>query len=464
MTAPTVPRHGIITSPGHWVRKRLFNSGLNTVLTVVLVPLVAYLIWRGVTFVFVTARWEPVRNNLTLFMIGRFPRAEIWRVVAQVVIWSSAIGLAWGAAVAGAKARALRAGLPYKEDSAIAKARRNGAILAALALLLAMAQTWGPLILFGVSFVAALLLQRVAARTPAPQVPYVWAAVAVLAVGGFQIVSGFHGTGWLWIGIPIALAASRLLGRRDWRTHRIRRLASLSAVVGVLGVAYAVYAVVDSPGVGWERWEGLRLNLLAAPIALTLAFPIGMGLALARRSSFPALRMVATGYIELIRGVPLISLLLMGQFFIGFFLNTATPLSSLTRAFIVLTMFASAYIAEIIRGGLQSVPTGQIEAGQSVGLSPWKVTRFIVLPQALRNVIPPMVGQFISLTKDTTLLYIISIAEILYIRNIVHAQAEFRAFGIAETLVFVAFIFWSITFSMSRESQRIERRLGVGVR
>jgi general L-amino acid transport system permease protein len=174
--------------------------------------------------------------------------------------------------------------------------------------------------------------------------------------------------------------------------------------------------------------------------------------------------MIATGYIELIRGVPLISLLLMAHLFIGFFLDTSTPLSSLTRAFIALTLFTSAYIAEIIRGGLQSVPKGQIEAGQSIGLSAWKVTRLIVLPQALRNVIPSMVGQFIALTKDTTLLYIISIAEILYVRGIVHAQAEYRAFGIAETLVFVALIFWSITFSMSRESQRLERRLGVGVR
>jgi general L-amino acid transport system permease protein len=464
MTTDAAPRHGTITSPGEWLRKRLFNNVMNSILTVVLVPVVLYLLWRGATFVFVTARWEPVRNNLTLWMIGRYPRAELWRVIAQVVIWSGAIGLAWGAAVAGAKARALRAGLPYKEDTMLAKARRYGAVLAVVALLLAMSQTWGPLVVFSVSFTLAITLQRLTISTPAPQVGYLWAGVAVLAVAGFQIVSGFYGTGWLWIGLPLGLGAARFLGRREWSSPRIRQLFRLGAIVGALAITAAIYAAAGSPGVGWERWEGLRLTLLAAPISIVLAFPIGMGLALARRSSFPAFRMIATGYIELIRGVPLISLLLMAHLFIGFFLDTSTPLSSLTRAFIALTLFTSAYIAEIIRGGLQSVPKGQIEAGQSVGLSAWKVTRLIVLPQALRNVIPSMVGQFIALTKDTTLLYIISIAEILYVRGIVHAQAEYRAFGIAETLVFVALIFWSITFSMSRESQRLERRLGVGVR
>jgi general L-amino acid transport system permease protein len=160
----------------------------------------------------------------------------------------------------------------------------------------------------------------------------------------------------------------------------------------------------------------------------------------------------------------LISLLLMGQFFIGFFLATDDPLSNVTRATAAITMFSAAYIAEIVRGGLQSVDKGQTEAGQALGLPAAKITRLLVLPQALRNVIPAMVGQFISLFKDTTLLSIIGITEFLGIREIVHAQEDFRGFGIAETLVFVAFGFWAVSFTMSRESQRLERRLGVGVR
>jgi general L-amino acid transport system permease protein len=308
------------------------------------------------------------------------------------------------------------------------------------------------------------VLQYLGSRAPAEHVGYLWAGVAVLGVAGFQIVSGFYGNGWLWMGIPLAVAATRFARRFESSNTFRSRLARLAVAAVVLVIAYLAYQAIDHRGVPWHMWEGLRLNLLAAPIAVVLALPLGIALALARRSSFPALRIVSTGYIELIRGVPLISLLLMGAFFIGFFLNTTHALSSITRAVTVLTMFTAAYVAEIVRGGLQSIPKGQIEAGQSLGLTPLAVTRRIVLPQALRNVIPPMVGQFIALTKDTTLLYIIAVAELLYVRGLVHAQAEFRAFGHAETLVFVALIFWAITFSMSRESQRLERKLGVGER
>jgi general L-amino acid transport system permease protein len=154
----------------------------------------------------------------------------------------------------------------------------------------------------------------------------------------------------------------------------------------------------------------------------------------------------------------------MGQFFIGFFLDTDDPLSNITRATTAITMFSAAYIAEIVRGGLQSIGHGQTEAGQALGLSPAQITRLLVLPQALRNVIPAMVGQFISLFKDTSLLAIIGVINFLSVREIVHAQEAFRGVGIAETLVYVAFGFWAISFAMSRESQRLERRLGVGTR
>ena len=131
----------------------------------------------------------------------------------------------------------------------------------------------------------------------------------------------------------------------------------------------------------------------------------------------------------------------------------------MTRATTAFTLFSAAYIAEVVRGGLQSVEKGQTEAGQALGMSPGAITQLLVLPQALRNVIPAMVGQFISLFKDTSLLVIIGIADFLGVREIVHANAEFRGFGIAETLVFVAFGFWAVSFTMSRESQRLERRL-----
>ena len=183
-----------------------------------------------------------------------------------------------------------------------------------------------------------------------------------------------------------------------------------------------------------------------------------------RGASLPAVRWLCVGYIELFRGVPFIALLFIAKIFIDFFLNVDTPLSLTTRTIIVFTIFSSAYLAEVVRGGLQAVPRGQIEAGQAVGLQPPGVMRLIVLPQALRAVIPAMVGQFISLYKDSTLFAFISVVEFYRARELIHSQQEFSTTAIAETLVFVAFTYWAISYTMSKESQRLERHLGVGER
>ena len=169
-------------------------------------------------------------------------------------------------------------------------------------------------------------------------------------------------------------------------------------------------------------------------------------------------------YIEFFRGVPFIALLFVAKIFIDFFLNVDTPLSLTTRTIIVFTIFSSAYVAEVVRGGLQAVPKGQIEAGQAVGLQPPAVMRLIVLPQALRAVIPAMVGQFISLFKDSTLFAFISVVEFYRARELIHSQQEYSTVAIAETLVFAAFVYWAISYTMSKESQRLERHLGVGER
>jgi general L-amino acid transport system permease protein len=152
----------------------------------------------------------------------------------------------------------------------------------------------------------------------------------------------------------------------------------------------------------------------------------------------------------------------MGQYVALFFLPAGSSLSSISRAIAVFTLFTAAYVAEIVRGGLQSLPPGQTEAGQALGLTPPSVIRLIVLPQALRAVIPAMVGQFISLFKDTSLLSILAIFEFFNVRSLVHGQPDFRVVAHAETLVFVAVGYWAVAFAMSRESQRLEGRLRVG--
>jgi len=156
----------------------------------------------------------------------------------------------------------------------------------------------------------------------------------------------------------------------------------------------------------------------------------------------------------------------MGPFMLGIFLPAGSGTPSLeTRALVALVIFTSAYVAEIVRGGLQSVPLGQIEAAHALGLSTLKTTRLIVLPQALRAVIPALVGQFISLFKDTSLVAIIGLTDLLGVAQIITGQPDFVAQGLLfETLLFASFVYWVGSYSMSRESQRLERRLGVGER
>jgi general L-amino acid transport system permease protein len=162
----------------------------------------------------------------------------------------------------------------------------------------------------------------------------------------------------------------------------------------------------------------------------------------------------------------LITLLLMSIFALRLFLPDFVPLpGDVVRAIIAFVLFTAAYVAEIVRGGLQGVPRGQTEAAQALGMSPLRITRLIVLPQALRNVIPALVGQFISLFKDTSLVFVIGLLDLLSVAQTVNAQPNFRGQGLqAETLVFGSFIFWAFCYSMSRASQRLEERLGVGQR
>jgi general L-amino acid transport system permease protein len=189
-------------------------------------------------------------------------------------------------------------------------------------------------------------------------------------------------------------------------------------------------------------------------------------LALGRRSTLPAARWLSITYIEVIRGVPLITLLFMGFVMLTLFLPAGVSAPSLViRGIVVLTIFTAAYVAEIVRGGLQSVPNGQVEAAHALGMSPIQTTFNIVLPQALTAVIPALVGQFISLFKDTSLVAIVGLLELLGVAQAITQQPAFAGQGLLlETLLFASLIFWVGSFTMSRESQRLEKRLGVGER
>jgi len=394
--------------PREWARENLFGTGFDTFLTIVFGLVAAWLVYRLGRFVLVDARWEIIERNITNLMVSRFPRDELWRVWGALLVLAASLGLGAGT-TAAMRRREVEEGRANSPQRATAL-RRAGPALVLVSVLLWFAQ----------SLQATLLT----------------IAVGVVGIGAF------------------------MFGRRLSLQPRHAALVVLGGIV----LAFGVVTAFD--GVGWEDWGGFMLTVVLAVGGILLAFPFGVLLALGRRSTLPAVRVVCVAYIELFRGVPLIAVLFMGAFMIGFLLPPGVDRPSLvTRALIALVLFTAAYVAEIVRGGLQGVPAGQVEAAQALGLSPVRITTRIVLPQALRNVIPGLVGQFISLYKDTSLVAIIGLTELLNVSRNITAQPDFLAQGlIVETLLFASFVYWTGAYWMSRESQRLERRLGLGER
>lgn len=376
-----------------WLKKNLFSSWYNTLLTLVTLWLIYRLGGGLLSWVFFTANWGVIGRNLQVFMVGGYPAEQLWRVwtvVAMASLWS---GITWGA-----------------------WARMNR--MSAIGL--------------GVALLALQLL-------PISTSSRIWIAVSVLLIP----------TG--------VLIGARLLKVRTWLVLLWGPL-FVAALFVLSGVQWLGMPVVES-----SRWNGLMLTLLLAVTGIVACFPLGVLLALGRQSSLPAIRMVSVAYIEIIRGVPLVTVLFMGSLVIPLFLPDGMRIQDVVRAFIGITLFEAAYMAENIRGGLQSVARGQTEAAQALGLRGWQSVMLILLPQALRAVIPAMVGQFIALLKDTSLISIVGLAEFTFIAKSVlrHPDNVRHHF---EVYLFVAFVYWLLCYSLAVASRRLEKKLGVGDR
>ena len=396
--------------PMDWVRKNLFNNWYNSLLTL---ALAAFVIWALVALVrgLLSAEYEIIRANLRLFMIGEFPADQLWRPWAATYCWAVMFGVTGGSLAAGARDRADRGRSALRahhsspdRDSLLADPRIDRGHP-----LLHHDHHSDPARHRGPGRRARLLLPGTGLAPGCPEVD---------------------------------------LAHRRGADRRLIYL-----------------ALAGFGGVGWQGWGGLQLNLFLTFAGLLVAFPFGLLLAMGRRSSLPVIRTISVGYIELVRGVPLITVLIAGAFAIGFIIPRDIRPGFVTRMLIAIIAFEAAYIAEVVRGGLQAVPRGQVEAAQAVGLAPWKTMRLIVLPQALRATIPAMVGQFISLFKDTTLVAVLGITELLEATFVVNSQTAYLGKGLfVVTLSFAALIFWVGCYTMSRESRRLERKLGVGER
>ncbi|MCZ6509282.1 MAG: amino acid ABC transporter permease [Alphaproteobacteria bacterium] len=229
-------------------------------------------------------------------------------------------------------------------------------------------------------------------------------------------------------------------------------------------IAYPVIATILLVGglgltvVTTDKFGGFMLNLTVGLAGIVLSLPFGIILALGRQSRLPVIRILSIVFIESVRGVPLITLLFVSNIILPIFLPPDVALDSVVRVIVMVTAFASAYMAEVIRGGLQAIPNGQYEAAQAMGLSYWKSMRLIILPQALKISIPGIVNTFIGLFKDTTLVIIIGLFDILGIANAMVSNPDWLGLS-SETYVVVALFFFIVCFSMSRYSVHLERKL-----
>ena len=259
-------------------------------------------------------------------------------------------------------------------------------------------------------------------------------------------------------------------GRGIWFTHRYPRHSMAALAVDWLAALWIIPSVIAGLGAQGALqtspddllplsdkrvWGGLMITMQLTVLGIAASFPIGLALALGRRSRLAVVKYTCILYIELVRGVPLITILFLASLLVPLVDPNLAAIDQAVRAWVAFTMFSAAYLAENVRGGLQSIDRGQTEAAQAIGLSNWQTTIFILLPQALRAVIPALVGQFISLFKDTSLVFIVGLADILGVASRVVAQAEFLQKR-QETFLYVAILFFVFSYIMSYISRRIE--------
>lgn len=401
------------TGPLAWLRRNLFSSWASTVVTVVLGAALIVLVVLTLQWALTSARWGVITANLRLFLMWAYPIDEAWRVWLSLAVLSL---------ISGMSAAQSRTG-PMRTLAAWLAAGQG--LIAALAVGSAVESFvfeepgagTNELLVIAVALMinAAIVFAGIAAATRV-RVPGRALAVAWLAWLPLTLVLLHGGTG------PLGLVPTNL-------------------------------------------WGGLLLTFLLAIASIVLSFPLGVLLALGRRGDMIVVRWLSTIYIEVIRGVPLITILFMAAVLLPFFLPGGIRPDHVFRAIAGLTLFSSAYVAENVRGGLQAIPTGQVEAAHAIGLNSYQTNLHIVLPQALRAVIPANVGLFISLLKDTTLVAIAGtgLLEMLGIAQSVVAQPQWLG-QYLEVYLFVSAVFFVMCYTMSQASYRLEAAMGVGTR
>jgi general L-amino acid transport system permease protein len=389
--------------PARWLKKNLFSSWLNTLLTVVSIVVIGAIGLALGRWILFDADWSPVVESLRLYAVGPYPAEQMWRVWIIVTMVSLLMGISGG---------------------------RWGGVARSFALALAIG--------FGLLAILPISLEYLALASRLRLAGNILAVGLGLLLGRRLPIKGYQ--------LALAWAVSFVL--------------TLLLLGGLRNAAVAPFL----PFVESGRWGGLLLTFLLAIVGIVASFPLGVLLALGRQSSLPVVKAMCVVFIETVRGVPLVTILFMTSILLPLFLPPEVRIDRVLRAMLGMTLFAAAYMAENVRGGLQSIPRGQVEAAKAMGLNGWQTMLLIVLPQALRVVIPAIVGQFIALFMDTTLAVIVGLLELLAIgRAIINSNPQWLLLD-KEVFGFIALIFWIFTFSMAYASRRVETAVGLGKR
>ena len=377
-----------------WLRKNLFNTWYNTLLTVVCL-LVIFWMGKGVwNWVFNQAQWQVIQANLHLFLVGRYISSQYWRVWNAFAIASCLTGISWGIFTTKEKLRVI------------------------------------PIV------ITAFIISIILVIAPIDINSRLW----LLGITGLSFTS-------VWLGKKFTLIITPWI---SWMW-----VISFPIILWLIGGGFNLQEVRS------DLWNGLLLTLLMAAGSIVISFPIGIFVALGRSSTLPVWRWFCILYIEIVRGLPLIGILFLAQFMLPLFLPSEWGLDRVVRALAGLVLFSAAYMAENIRGSLQAIPRGQLEAAKALGLKTLLIIWFIILPQALRAVIPAIVGQFIGLFKDTSLLSLVGLVELTRIARSILAQPQFMG-RYAEVYLFIGFIYWLFCYSMSLAARKLEKQLRVG--
>lgn len=395
--------------PAGWLRENLFSPWYNGILTCIAL-LFLYFVFKGfLTWAFTEAEWNVIPANLQLFAIGAYPRDQVYRIWICLYILTGLLGLSAGA--------------------------WRGIV-----------QRW-TIIVGSILLVFLVIPFEIVQRQDSHLVSIEFRFNLIWLI--------FESRRWLLGDIALLIGAF-FLGKRF---SKLRPWISGGWLLSFPIIMFILHGFGENV-VPTGLWSGLLLTLIFAVVGITVSFPLGVFLALCRQSKLPAIKWVSIFYIEIVRGMPLLMVLFMGSRLINIFIPYF-DINQVIAMMICLTLFSGAYMAENIRGGLQSIPNGQREAAQAVGLNYVQSNLFIVLPQALRAVIPAIVGQFIALFKDTTLVALVGPIELFGVAKSAFANPDWLGHHV-EVLLFIALSFFIFCFAMSKISQEIETELGVG--